>query len=135
MTNESVNILQNEKHTWLEPEAWRKTCIVHVTMVANARQSLFGKLAHNGFEAVIEKTPIGWALINQQRRLLEMCPEIKILADKVMPDHHHMVLQVQRTMPRSIRQVVRGICRDAKKKLVNWDLKKTCMIHRHSIVC
>ena len=120
MTNESVNILQNEKHTWLEPGAWRKTCIEHVTMVANARQSLFGKLAHNGFEAVIEKTPIGWALINQQRRLLEMCPEIKILADKVMPDHHHMVLQVQRTMPRSIRQVVRGYmqgCKEEARKL------------------
>ena len=120
MTNESVNILQNEKHTWLEPGAWRKPCIVHVTMVANARQSLFGKLAHNGFEAVIEKTAIGWALINQQRRLLKMCPEIKILADKVMPDHHHMVLQVQRTMPRSIRQVVRGYmqgCKEEARKL------------------
>ena len=89
-------------------------------MVANARQPLFGKLAHNGAEAVIEKTAIGWALINQQRRLLELCPEVKILADKVMPDHHHMVLQVQRTMPRSIRQVVRGYmqgCKEEARKL------------------
>ena len=89
-------------------------------MVANSRQALFGKLTHDGSEAVIEKTPIGWALINQQRRLLEMCPEIKILADKVMPDHHHMVLQVQRTMPRSIRQVVRGYmqgCKEEARKL------------------
>ena len=49
-----------------------------------------------------------------------MCPEIKILADKVMPDHHHMVLQVQRTMPRSIRQVVRGYmqgCKEEARKL------------------
>jgi hypothetical protein len=89
-------------------------------MVANSRQALFGKLTHNGSEAVIEKTPIGWALINQQRRLLELCPEIKILADKVMPDHHHIVLQVQRTMPRSIRQVVRGYmqgCKEEARKL------------------
>ena len=120
MTNENANIPKNETHTWLEPGAWRKPCIVHVTMVANARQALFGKLAHNGSEAVIEKTAIGWALINQQRRLLELCPEIKILADKVMPDHHHMVLQVQRTMPRSIRQVVRGYmqgCKEEARKL------------------
>jgi len=120
MTNENANIPKNETHTWLEPGAWRKPCIVHVTMVANARQALFGKLAHNGSEAVIEKTAIGWALINQQRRLLELCPEIKILADKVMPDHHHMVLQVQRTMPRSIRQVVRGYmqgCKEETRKL------------------
>ena len=88
-------------------------------MVANARQALFGKLAHDGTEAVVEKTAIGWALINQ-RRLLELCPEIKILADKVMPDHHHMVLQVQRTMTRSIRQVVRGYmqgCKEEARKL------------------
>ena len=85
-------------------------------MVANSRQALFGRLTHNGSEAVIEKTAIGWALINQQRRLLELCPEIKILADKVMPDHHHIVLQVQRTMPRSIRQVVRGYMQGCKKE-------------------
>ena len=120
MTNEYVNTNRNETHTWLEPEAWRKPCIVHVTMVANSRQALFGKLTHNGSEAVIEKTPIGWVLINQQRRLLELCPEIKILADKVMPEHHHMVLQVQRTMSRSIRQVVRGYmqgCKEEARKL------------------
>jgi len=120
MTNENVNTPRKETHTWLEPGAWRKPCIVHVTMVANSRQALFGKLTHNGSEAVIEKTPIGWALINQQRRLLELCPEIKILADKVMPDHHHIVLQVQRTMTRSIRQVVRGYmqgCKEEARKL------------------
>lgn len=117
MTNEQP---KNETFTWLQPGAWRKPCIVHVTMVANSRQALFGKLTHNGSEAVVEKTPIGWALINQQRRLLELCPEIKILADKVMPDHHHIVLQVQRTMPRSIREVVRGYmqgCKEEARKL------------------
>ena len=114
MTEENLDISQNETFTWLQPGAWRKPCIVHVTMVANSRQALFGKLTHNGSEVVVEKTPIGWALINQQRRLLELCPEIKILADKVMPDHHHIVLQVQRTMPRSIREVVRGYMQGCK---------------------
>jgi len=114
MTNEKTGIAKNETFTWLEPGAWRKPCIVHVTMVANSRQALFGKLTHNGSEAVVEKTPIGWALINQERRLLEMCPEIKILADKVMPDHHHIVLQVQRTMSHSIREVVRGYMQGCK---------------------
>ena len=120
LMTDDISKPKNEKFTWLQPGAWRKPCIVHVTMVANSRQALFGKLVHNGSEAVVEKTPIGWALINQQRRLLEMCPEIKILADKVMPDHHHMVLQVQRTMPRSIREVVRGYmqgCKEEARKL------------------
>lgn len=120
LMTDDISKPKNEKFTWLQPGAWRKPCIVHVTMVANSRQALFGKLVHNGSEAVVEKTPIGWALINQQRRLLEMCPEIKILADKVMPDHHHMVLQVQRTMLRSIREVVRGYmqgCKEEARKL------------------
>lgn len=120
MANEYLGTSTSETFTWLQPGTWRKPCIVHVTMVANARQELFGKLTHNGSDAVIEKTPIGWALINQQRRLLELCPEIKILADKVMPDHHHIVLQVQRTMSRSIKEVVRGYmqgCKEEARKL------------------
>lgn len=120
MIIEDSNKPKNETFTWLEPGTWRKPCIVHVTMVANARQALFGKLSHNGSEAVVDKTPIGWALINQQRKLLELCPEIRILADKVMPDHHHIVLQVQRTMTRSIREVVRGYmqgCKGEARKL------------------
>ena len=114
MTDKNIDTPMNETFTWLQPGAWRKPCIVHVTMVAHSRQALFGKLTHNGSEAVVEKTPIGWALINQESRLLELCPEIKILADKVMPDHHHMVLQVQRTMPRSIKEVVRGYMQGCK---------------------
>lgn len=114
MTDKNIDASVNETFTWLQPGTWRNPCIVHVTMVANSRQALFGRLTHNGSEAVVEKTPIGWALVNQERRLLELCPEIKILADKVMPDHHHMVLQVQRTMPRSIREVVRGYMQGCK---------------------
>ena len=117
MSNEKLDKSKNETFTWLQPGAWRKSCIVHVTMVAKERQALFGRLTHNGSEAVVEKTPIGWVLINQERRLLEMCPEIKILADKVMPDHHHIVLQVQRTMPRSIREVVRGYVQGCKAEV------------------
>ena len=69
MTNESIITPQNETFTWLQPGAWRKPCIVHVTMVANARQALFGQLDHNGSEAIVGKTPIGWILVNQQRKL------------------------------------------------------------------
>ena len=60
MNNESRNIDKYETFTWLQPGAWRKPCIVHVTMVANARQSLFGSLSHNGTEATIDKTRIGY---------------------------------------------------------------------------
>ena len=105
---------QTEAFTWLQPGTWRKPCIVHVTMVAHGRQPLFGTLRHDGSAAIVEKTPVGWALVNQQRQMLTRCPEIKILADKVMPDHHHIVIQVQRTMPRSIKEVLRGFMQGCK---------------------
>lgn len=114
MNNETNNDLPNETFTWLKPGAWRKPCIVHVTMVANGRRPLFGTLGHDGSKAVVEKTAIGWAIIDQQPRMLQLCPEIKILADKVMPDHHHIVLQVRRSMKRSIKEVVRGYMQGCK---------------------
>ena len=40
MTDKCINKLENETFTWLQPGAWRKPCIVHVTMVANSRQAL-----------------------------------------------------------------------------------------------
>ncbi len=97
--------IPNEISTWQDPGAWRKPCIVHVTMVAKGREPIFGKLTHNGTNAEVEKTAIGWALINQQQRMFDLCPEIKILADKVMPDQPphrfasstHHVTQYQRS--------------------------------------
>ena len=114
MSYNANTTLPNETSTWQEPGAWRKPCIVHVTMVARGREPFFGKLTHNGTKAEVEKTTIGWALIDQQQRMLNLCPEIKILADKVMPDHHHIVLQVRRTMSRSIKEVVRGYMQGCK---------------------
>ena len=64
---------KNETHTWLEPGAWRKPCIVHVTMVANSRQALFGKLNRNMYvvqasghsmEPRINNTPASKAMMN-----------------------------------------------------------------------
>lgn len=114
MTSTPLSFAPQESFSWLRPGTWREPCIVHVTMVANAHQPIFGTLMHDGTNAVVEKTAIGWVLINQQRRMLELCPEIKILADKVMPDHHHIVIQVMHTMPRSIKEVVRGYMQGCK---------------------
>lgn len=109
----------SETFIWQAPGTWHKPCIVHVTMVAKERQAIFGSLTHDGEHADVEKTAIGWALINEQQRLKELCPEIKILADKVMPDHYHLILRICATMPRSIKEAVRGYmqgCRAAAEK-------------------
>ena len=116
MNQSPANTTVKETFKWLQPGAWREPCIVHVTMVANGRQPLFGSLTHDGKQASVKKTSIGWALIDQQQHMLELCPELKILADKVMPDHHHIVLQVTRKMERSIKEVVRGYMQGCKKE-------------------
>lgn len=103
-----------EQFTWQAPGTWRKPCIVHVTMTAKDRQPLFGTLMHTGEKTEVEKSPLGWVLINEQKRLEAICPEIRIIADKVMPDHHHIVLHVTREMPRTIKEVVRGYMQGCK---------------------
>ena len=76
MTTNANTSIPNETSTWQQPGAWRKPCIVHVTMVARGREPIFGKLTHNGTKAEVEKTAIGWALINQQQRMLSLCPDL-----------------------------------------------------------
>lgn len=112
--------MPTEPFEWQEPGAWRKPCIVHVTMVAKDRNPLFGVLCHSGIKAYVKRTPIGEAHINLQKTMIEMNPEIKILAAKVMPDHYHIVLHVTRTMRRSIKEVVRGYmqgCKSVARKM------------------
>lgn len=112
--------MPTEPFEWQEPGAWRKPCIVHVTMVAKDRNPLFGELCHSGIKAYVKRTPIGEAHINLQKTMIEMNPEIKILAAKVMPDHYHIVLHVTRTMRRSIKEVVRGYmqgCKSVARKM------------------
>lgn len=99
---------------WQSPGTWRHPCIVHVTLVSKDRRPIFGCLKHNGINAYVEKSPLGSALIQQEENMLTLCPEIRILADKIMPDHQHIILQVTQTMPRSIKQVVRGYMQGCK---------------------
>lgn len=101
--------------TWQSPGTWRNPCIVHVTMTAKNRQPLFGSLVCNANHAEVEKTPLGWVLINEHKHMLNLCPEVRILADKVMPDHHHLILQVLTPMSHSIKEVIRGYMQGCKK--------------------
>ena len=68
--------IPNETSTWQEPGAWRKPCIVHVTMVAKGREPIFGKLTHNGIHAEVEER---WALKETCMRVrrITVCLRIK----------------------------------------------------------
>ena len=69
------NNIPNETSTWQQPGAWRKPCIVHVTMVAKGREPIFGKLTHNGTRAEVEKTAkVGSIYVTHLNLRFRNCP-------------------------------------------------------------
>ena len=71
----TANNIPNETSTWQQPGAWRKPCIVHVTMVAKGREPIFGKLTHNGTRAEVEKTAkVGSIYVTKFNLRFRNCP-------------------------------------------------------------
>ena len=68
MTNENPSTAQNETFTWLQPGAWRKPCIVHVTMVANSRQAEAKHYAYVGIP--VESQRYRFVALNEMGRML-----------------------------------------------------------------
>lgn len=105
----------NERFHWQQyGTPWRGPAIYHITMAAYCREPLFAVLSGSPEEPIVEKTDLGWALIHALRELVKRHPEVKVLADQVMPDHLHLILQVTATMEQTIREVVRGYMQGCK---------------------
>ncbi len=98
-----------------EPFRWKKLGstwygpgIFHVTMATKGRKPIFGALEKRGDEYVVKKTDIGWAMVHNLTTMVQMCPEVQVVADQVMPDHFHLVLYLRQRSKRSVRQIIRG---------------------------
>lgn len=105
----------NEKFHWQQyGTPWRGPAIYHITMAAYNREPLFAVLSGSPEEPIVEKTDLGWALIHGLREMVKRHPEVKVLADQLMPDHLHLILQVTATMKQTIREVVRGYMQGCK---------------------
>ena len=104
---------------WQEPgTAWKGIGIYHVTLTIPSREPLLGKLVipnNDPKQARVERTELG----NKIRDCVEDIPrlhtEVKIIQQKMMPDHLHVILYVTRPMDVSIKMVVRGLWQGAKK--------------------
>ena len=71
----TANNIPNETSTWQQPGAWRKPCIVHVTMVAKGREPIFGNLTYNGTRAEVEKTAkVGSKYVTHLNLRFRNCP-------------------------------------------------------------
>ena len=114
---------ENDKRKWrpVDPtrhhreNGWdyRGRAIYHFTLVVEGRYPLFGTLAGDSAEtAFVRLNPFGYRVYRMLSGLAQFYVEkgfaLKVLAQKVMPDHVHLVIQVLEPLPRSIGAVVRG---------------------------
>ena len=99
-------------------EAWRGVGIFHATLTVTSREPMLGRLvvpADDPAQARVERSELGQALLDCQRSLSVVHPEIQVLQYCLMPDHLHSIWYVRRPMEQSIRQVAQGFWRAAKK--------------------
>ena len=92
---------------------YRGRAIYHFTLPVEERYPLFGVLeGESAEEAFIRLNPFGRQVYRMLCGLAQFYEgkgyALKVLAQKVMPDHIHLVIQVLEPLPQSIGAVVRG---------------------------
>ena len=92
---------------------YRGRAIYHFTLPVEKRFPLFGTLEGESAEtAFVRLNPFGRRVCQMLCGLAQFYAgkgfALKVLAQKVMPDHVHLVLQVLEPLPQSIGAVVRG---------------------------
>lgn len=92
---------------------YRGRAIYHFTLPVEGRYPLFGMLKGESAEtAFVKLNPFGRCVCQMLGGLAQFYKEkgyaLKVLAQMVMPDHVHLVIQVLEPLPRSIGAVVRG---------------------------
>ena len=92
---------------------YRGRAIYHFTLPVEGRYPLFGTLEGESAEkAFVRLNPFGRRVCQMLSGLAQFYKEkgyaLKVLAQMVMPDHAHLVIQVLEPLPQSIGAVVRG---------------------------
>ena len=92
---------------------YRGRAIYHFTLPVEGRYPLFGALSGESAEtAFVRLNPFGQRVCQMLGGLAQFYKDkgyaLKVLAQMVMPDHVHLVIQVLEPLPHSIGAVVRG---------------------------
>lgn len=66
-------------------------------------------------QARVELSPLGIHVKDCVQEIPKHHPEVRIIGIRMMPDHVHIILYVTRSMPCSIKEVVRGFWQGVKK--------------------
>lgn len=111
--------MTKEQWHWQERgTAWKGIGIYHVTLTIPSRKPLLGELVipdDDPAKAYINESQLGKDLVQCVIHWHEHYPEIRVLQFCLMPDHIHIIVHVQHTMPYGIMTVVRGLWQAAKK--------------------
>ena len=116
--------------------AWKGVGIYHVTLTISSREPLLGDLVipeNNPTKAYIDESPFGKDLVQCVIHWHEYYPEIRVLQFCLMPDHLHVIVHVQRTMPYGIMTVVRGLWQAAKKLGRAYSIEKRLSFNPNNI--
>lgn len=79
-----------------------------LTMVTKGRKPLLGELVDKEGRAFVQYSSIGNKVANQVEKMVTLYPQLRICAKQIMPDHIHVVLWVQESLPVPLGQIVRG---------------------------
>ena len=116
--------------------AWKGVGIYHVTLTVTNRQPVLGDLVipnDDPANAYINESPLGKDLVQCILHWHEHYPEIRVLQFCLMPNHLHVIVHVQRTMPYGIMTVARGLWQAAKKLGRAYSAEKSVSLNPNSI--
>lgn len=109
----------SERWHWQDNlSAWYGVGIYHVTLVVPSRDPLLGTLEipqNDPTQAYIKRSDLGKEIVYIIGTIPQYHPEIRLLQYCLMPNHVHFILYVTKTMPQSIKSVIRGVWQSAKR--------------------
>lgn len=101
---------------------WHGKGIYHITLSTANHQPLLGTLLipeREGRkipqEATVERSELGKGVIDSLYRMQQLHEEVKPLAYALMPTHVHIILQVKKEMPISMRKLMQGFWQGCKQ--------------------
>ena len=114
-----------EKFEYLQKgTTWKGRAIYHCTLTVAEHACLLGQIVvpreTDSERAYIHRLPLGQAVVDCFFQIRDHHPEIKLFPQKLMPNHFHFIVEVQRTMPVGIRKVLQGFqqgCKAAARQL------------------
>ena len=109
---------QNLHNTHYREGSWdyRQPAIYLLTFTTVDRNPLLGTLIGNDNNARVEPSEVGNIVLRQFERLSSVCPDIRILAKQLMPDHFHGILYVTAPLEKPLGIHIRGFKQQCNKE-------------------